>query len=107
MKLYNLQRNKAEFDPQTLRNEILEILDGPGCSYGYRNVWHALQLKGIRVPRAVVEELVRQLDPEGVEARNAHKLRRRMYICPGPNMELGMQTVMTNLSRLAFRSMVV
>ena len=69
LKLYNLQRNKAEFDPQTLRNEILEILDGPGCSYGYRNVWHALQLKGIRVPRAVVATRSRRSS----EARKAHK----------------------------------
>ena len=74
-----------EFDLPALRNAIVEILDVPGCSVGYRSVWHALQRKGIRVPRSVVEEIVRELDPDGIEARKAHRLRRRQYICPGPN----------------------
>ena len=46
----------------------MEIIDGPGSTIGYRSVWHALQRKGIRVPRSLVEELVRELDPSGVEA---------------------------------------
>ena len=37
-------------------------------------VWHALQQKGIRVPRSKVEEIVRELDADGVEARKAHRL---------------------------------
>ncbi len=28
---------------------------------------------------------MRELDPNGVETRKSHKLRRREYICPGPN----------------------
>ena len=63
----------------------MEIIDGPGCSVGYRSVWHALQQKEIRVPRSKVEEIVRELDPDGVEVRKTHRLRRREYICPGPN----------------------
>ena len=85
LRQYNLHRNGVEFDLPALRNAIVEILDGPGCSLSYRSVWHALQRKGIRVPRSVVEEIVRELDPDGVEARKAHRLRRRQYICPGPN----------------------
>ena len=85
LRQYNLHRNGVEFDLPVLRNAIVEILDGPGCSVGYRSVWHALQRKGIRVSRSVVEEIVRKLDPDGVEARKAHRLRRGQYICPGPN----------------------
>ena len=63
----------------------MEILDGPGSSWGYRSVWHALQRQGTRVPRKAVEEIVRKLDSDGVETRKSHKLRKRENICPGPN----------------------
>ena len=85
LKQYRLHRNKVEFDPQVLRNAIVDIIDSPGSSVGYRSVWHALQQKGIRVPRSKVEEIVRELDPDGVEVRKTHRLRRREYTCPGPN----------------------
>ena len=76
LKQYSLQRNGAEFSLGSLRDAIMEIIDGPKSSIGYRSVWHALQRKGIRVPRSVFpEEIVRELDPDGVETRNAHKLR--------------------------------
>ena len=74
-----------EFDPQVLRNAIVDIIDCPGSSVGYRSVWHALQQKGIRVPRSKVEEIVRELDPYCFEVRKTHRLRRREYTCPGPN----------------------
>ena len=50
LKQYKLHRNKVEFDLQVLRNTIVEIIDGPGCSVGYCSVWHALQQRRIRVP---------------------------------------------------------
>lgn len=61
----------------------MAIIDGPGSSIDYRSVWHALQR--IRASRSLVEEVVRELDPNEVEARKAHKLRGREYICAGPN----------------------
>ena len=54
---------------------VVEILDGPGISRGYRSIWHTLQRKGVRVPRSVVEKMVRELNPDGVEERKAHKSR--------------------------------
>ena len=87
LKQYSLQRNDVEccLGIGSLRDAIMKIIDGPGSTTGYRSVWHALQRKGVRVPRSFVEEIVRELDPNGVEARKAHKLRRREYICAGPN----------------------
>ena len=38
LKQYRLHRNKVEFDPQVLRNDIVDIIDGPGSSVGYRSV---------------------------------------------------------------------
>ena len=80
LKDYNLSRNNVEFDPNELREKVVEIIDGPECSQEYRSIWRTLQQKGVRVPRSAVEEIVRELDPEGVKERKAHRL-----ICPGPN----------------------
>lgn len=33
----------------------------------------------------VVQDLLRELDPEGSESRKAHRLKRRVYCNPGPN----------------------
>ena len=48
-------------------------------------MWHALRTEGHQVPRSVVEELMRELDPVGCETRRAKRLRRRTYRVPGPN----------------------
>ena len=61
-------RNNVEFDPNELRKIVVEIMDGPGCFNGYRNIWHTLQRKGMRVPRSAVEETVRGLDPEYIKS---------------------------------------
>ena len=45
----------------------------------------ALKRKGVRVPRSAVEELVQELDPEGVKGRKTCGLRRREYIWLDPN----------------------
>jgi len=37
---------------------------------GYRTVWHTLELEGVRVPRLVVQEIIRELDLEGTELRH-------------------------------------
>ncbi len=78
IKQCGLQRKNIKYD-------INVVLDGPDCMGGYRHVWHTLKLQGISVPRSVVQHLVKELDPEGVEQRNPHKLRRRTYHNRGPN----------------------
>ena len=52
---------------------------------GYRTVWYTLELEGFRVPRIVVQEIIRELDPEGTELRKSRCLKRRQYHNPGPN----------------------
>ena len=52
---------------------------------GYRTVWHTLELEGFRVPRIVVQEIVRELDPEGTELCKSRCLKRRQYHNPGLN----------------------
>ena len=85
LKTLNLARKNVDFDLNSVRQAVREIKDGPGSIVGYRSVWHTLQLDGVIVPRSVVEELQRKVDPHGVECRKAHRLRRREYHCLGPN----------------------
>lgn len=82
---YGLRRRKTSYDITQVRQRIVEELNGPGCMGGYRSLWHTLRLEGIQVPRHVVEELVRELDPDGCKLRQSKRLRRRKYESPGPN----------------------
>ena len=53
---------------------------------GYWTVWDTLELVGFRVPRILVQEIIRELDPEGTELHKSHCLKRRQYHNPGPTM---------------------
>ncbi len=64
---------------------IQELLDGPGSTVGYCSIWHTLRLRGIIAPRIVVQQLMQELDLEGVQVRKAHRLQRQQYHSPGPN----------------------
>lgn len=70
---------------QEVRERIQQIVNGPGSSGGYRTLWHTLEMEGLRVPRIVVQEILKEVDPEGSELRKAHRLKRREYHNPGPN----------------------
>ena len=85
IKKYGLQRKNIDYDLDAVCDAVRSLLDGPGCCRGYRAIWHTLQMNGITVPRVVVAELLRELDPEGVQERSRHRLKRRVYRNPGPN----------------------
>ena len=85
VKVYGLKRKNPDYDIRVVREKIRSLLDGPGCVGGYRHVWHTLQLQGIMVPRKIVEDMLKELDPEGTAERRAHKLKRRTYHNRGPN----------------------
>ena len=61
------------------------MIDDPACLWGYRSVWHGLLLQGLRVPRTVVQQLLKEIDPRGSSLRKAHRLRRTTYCNIGPN----------------------
>lgn len=90
LKQYGLQRRNVTdqgFDDtfQNVQTRIRELLNGPGSSMGYRGVWHTLQMEGFRIPRIIVQELLKEMDPVGTELRKKHRLKRRVYRNPGPN----------------------
>ncbi|KAJ7383323.1 hypothetical protein OS493_028868 [Desmophyllum pertusum] len=64
---------------------MAELISGPCSSMGYRSIWHILEMEGLRVPRVIVQDLLKEMDPEGTEQRRKHRLKRRMYHNPGPN----------------------
>lgn len=80
-----LKRRNIDYNREEVRQAILDHCNGPGSCNGYRSVWHTLQLKGVCVPRRVVAEILREVDPEGVVERRAKRLQRRAYVNPGPN----------------------
>ena len=63
-----------------VRQNIHGILDGPGCLRGYRTVWQTLRLQGLRVPRTVVQTMLKELDPVESRQRRAHRLKRREWL---------------------------
>ena len=87
LKQYQIGRKRQLTDNtiDLVRNRITAIVTGPGSSEGYRSIWHRLELEGLRVPRAVVAAVLREVDPQGTQLRKSHRLRRRVYRNPGPN----------------------
>ena len=82
---YGLSRKGMNVDEELVRRRMQQELDGPGCLYGYRAMWHTLKLDGIFVPRSVVEQLLKEMDPEGCSSRRGRRLTRRNYVSTGPN----------------------
>ena len=70
---------------QQARERIQAIIDGPGGLIGYRSVWHKLELEGLRLPRSIVQAILKDVDPRGTALRRRHILHRREYSSPGPN----------------------
>ena len=68
-----------------LSQAVEDELAGSGSGIGYRRMHRSMLQKGINCRREDVRQLVKQLDPEGVERRKKRRLRRRKYRSPGPN----------------------
>lgn len=61
-------------------------LNGSGSSIGYRLMHQRLRIDyGLQVDRETVRQVLKALDPEGVEARSKRKLQRRKYRSKGPD----------------------
>ena len=61
-------------------------LNGSGCSLGYRAMHQRLQIEhGLVASRETVRQILKILDPDGVERRKRHRLQRRQYRVKGPN----------------------
>ena len=109
LKSMNLRRkNSIDFEDQDhIRQVIRDEMSGPGSLGGYRTIWHALRLRHqLHVPRSFVANVMKEIDPDGVEARKKRKLRRRTFFSEGPNYSWHNDGMYTCLSALIFRSFV-
>ena len=48
-------------------------------------IFGILNREGIQVPRIRVQQMLKEIDPEGSKLRRRHRLKRRVYINPGPD----------------------
>ena len=83
---FGLKKRNVDIDYERVRALIQEIIVGPGSMWGYRSIWHALRLKyKIHVPCSPVAQIVREIDPKGVNLHRQHRFSRRQYVSDGPN----------------------
>ena len=81
----NLVRRGRQLDFKLIIGAVIDELHNSGLNNGYRAVHQRLTRDGISVDRDTVRQTLKLLDPEGVELRSKHKLKRRMYFASGPN----------------------
>jgi len=79
-------RRRHPSDLNEVVQAVEEELRGSGSLLGYRAMHQRLiNQYGLVTTREVVRHVLRIFDPEGVEYRSRHRLRRRLYRCKGPN----------------------
>ena len=80
-------------DTETTSEEVLEAvdkeLDGPGQCLGYQSMNQKLRTEhNIKVPRHVVHNVIRYLNPDGIENRKVSKKRKKKkqpFVSDGPD----------------------
>lgn len=78
--------NGNESLPELIAQAMLLEFKHSGKNIGYRTMWKRLQLyHNLNIKRDTVRQLLKAIDPEGVERRKRHRLSRRKYFVPGPN----------------------
>ena len=79
-------RRRHPSDLNEVVQAVEEELRGSGSLLGYRAMHQRLiNQYGLVTTREVVRHVLRIFDPEGVEYRSRHRLRRTLYRCKGPN----------------------
>ena len=86
LKRRGMGRRRNRTDPGEVIETIERELSGSGSTIGYRLMTQRLvQEHGLSIDKEFVRQLLKILDPEGVETRSKHRLRRREYKAEGPN----------------------
>ncbi|KAJ8670767.1 hypothetical protein QAD02_002026 [Eretmocerus hayati] len=80
------RKNIVENDREEIIVATLLELEGSAYNSGYKSMWKRLRSDyGLQVKPKTVWELLWLLDPDGVELRSRYRLKRRVYLVPGPN----------------------
>ena len=81
-----LRRRSLNSNFDAIVDRIEEELKGSGSTVGYRAMWQRLRVDyGLSTSKEFVRKALKVIDPEGVERRLRHRLRRRKYSAKGPN----------------------
>lgn len=81
-----LGRRRSTSSLQEVLTAIQLEIEGSGSCIGYRAMWQRLLVDHrLRISKETVREAMRIIDPDGVEQRLKHRLRRRQYRAKGPN----------------------
>lgn len=71
------------------REELTEIIrvaiEGEDADAGYRCLTASLAIRGIRVRRDIVLDIMHEIDPDGIALRLKGRLKRRRFWCAGPD----------------------
>ena len=79
LKKYGLERrgisDKEEFNDTfcKVQRRMRELISGPCSSAGYRAIWHILGMEGLRVPRIIVQDLLR-------DGCNRHRRKKKALL---------------------------
>uniref|UniRef100_A0A7M5WYV8 Integrase core domain-containing protein n=1 Tax=Clytia hemisphaerica TaxID=252671 RepID=A0A7M5WYV8_9CNID len=88
MRHFNLWYLDKTTPIEAVKDAVAKELEGPGKLLGYRALNNKLRLyHDIKVPRNLVADVVFDLDPEGVAARNVKKKKRKAkipFVADGP-----------------------
>ena len=85
MQSFNLARGRDAIDVDMIREAIRKEMDGSGCLFGYRSMWHSLKMgHGLTAPRDLVQRLMKEIDPDGCELRKKKKAETQKLLELGP-----------------------
>ena len=82
------RRHQAPLPHQLLElayQSIISLTQGFGSLNRYCYIWHILNREGIQIPRIRVQQMLKEIDPEGSELRRRHRLKTRVYVNQGPD----------------------
>lgn len=86
LKRLGCRRRRFQSNLDEIVGVVEEELRGSGSLLGYRAMHQRLiNHHGLVTTREVVRQVLKIFDPEGVEHRSRHRLRRRVYRSKGPN----------------------
>ena len=80
-----LFRRRKRTDVNNVITEVAAELQTSSSSFGHRQMFQKIRMKGIVTDKETVRLTVKALDPDGVQNRLQHRLTRRQYVNPGPN----------------------
>lgn len=80
-----LRRKKRATNIDHVIDFVIEQLNTVGQLHGYRMMTQKCAQAGLYVSREIVRDIIKTLDPEGVQLRRRKRLIRRRYYGLGPN----------------------